>query len=149
MNRWFPHRRVVASALNRAALLAALLALSTAWMALFAQNARAQSAASQNGVRPFPATAKRGVMEVRMTPVVLIDGTAERLSPGARIRGVNNMLMLTGQLVGQRLVVNYTRDAQGMIHEVWLLNALEAERELPSTPATSSWSYSPAVPKSP
>lgn len=87
------------------------------------------SALSQVSVRPFPATAKRGTLEVTSPPEVTINGTAARLSPGARIRGANNMLVMSGQIIGKSLTVNYTRDAQGAIHEVWILT--EAEAALP------------------
>ena len=37
------------------------------------------------------------------------------------------MLVMSASLVGKRLDVNYLPDAQGMIHEVWILNAAEAQ----------------------
>jgi hypothetical protein len=79
--------------------------------------------------RPFPAAAKRGILQVTEPPNLLINGASERLSPGSRIRGENNMLVMSGQLVGQSVLVNYTRNAQGMIHEVWILTAIEAQQE--------------------
>jgi hypothetical protein len=81
------------------------------------------------GTRQFPASAKRGTLEVKMPPLVAINGVDERLSPGARIRGPNNQLVMSGQLVGRAVQVNYVRDNQGMVHEVWILNALEAQEE--------------------
>ena len=98
-------------------------------------------AQSQSPVRPFPANAKRGVLEVQAWPTVLLNGEAERLSPGSRIRGVNNMLMMSGQLAGQRLVVNYTRDGQGMVHEVWVLNPHEAQLERAGSEPTKNWIF--------
>ncbi len=81
------------------------------------------------GARQFPAQAQRGTLEVKMPPVVTINGTQERLSPGSRIRGPNNQLVMSGQLVGHSVQVNYVRDNLGQIHEVWILNALEAREE--------------------
>jgi hypothetical protein len=77
---------------------------------------------------------------------LLLNGQKARLSPGARIRGVNNLLVMSGTLVGQSLTVNYVRDAQGMVHEVWLLNATEAQQRMPGAPAASNYQsgYPPA-----
>ncbi len=99
---------------------------------------------AQDSVRPFPATALRGTLQVTQPPDVLLNGQHARLSPGARIRGVNNLLLLSGSLVGQNLVVNYVRDAQGMVHEVWLLNATEARQPMRGAPAQNNYSSDPA-----
>ena len=85
--------------------------------------------AAQNFVRQFPAAARRATLEVTTPPNVLINGQAERLSPGARIKGLNNQLVMSGTLVGQRVLVNYLRDPQGLIHEVWLLSEAEAQQK--------------------
>jgi hypothetical protein len=83
---------------------------------------------AQTAVRLFPANALRGVLEVTEPPMVLINGEPARLSPGARIKGVNNLIVLSGTLVGQRLLVNFVRDGQGMLHDVWILNEQELQR---------------------
>lgn len=85
--------------------------------------------AAQGLVRQFPAAAKRGTLEVTQPPNILINGQAERLSPGARIKNSNNMIVLSGSLIGQAVLVNYLRDPQGQIHEVWLLNPAEAQQK--------------------
>ena len=87
------------------------------------------SASAQMTARQFPPAARRGTLEVVTPPDILINGNAERLSPGARIRGLNNMLVMSGQMVGARVVVNYTRNPQGQIHDVWILNDLEAQKK--------------------
>jgi hypothetical protein len=69
------------------------------------------------------------MLEVTQPPNILINGQPERLSPGARIKNSSNMIVLSGNLVGQPVLVNYLRDAQGQIHEVWLLNATEAQEK--------------------
>lgn len=76
--------------------------------------------------REFPAAALRGTLVVTAPPVVSLDGQTDKLSPSARIRAENNMIALSGSLVGQQLVVNYTRDAAGLVNEVWVLTAQEA-----------------------
>ncbi|OIQ75772.1 hypothetical protein GALL_425550 [mine drainage metagenome] len=84
---------------------------------------------AQDAVRQFPSKALRGIMEVTTPPEVLINGQLERLSPGAHIRGPDNLLVLSGSLVGQQLPVNYLRNQQAMIHDVWILNAAEARQD--------------------
>ena len=103
---------------------------------------------AQSAIRPFPADAKRGVMEVQAGASILINGTATQLSPGARIRGVNNMLVLSGQMIGQKVVVNYTRDTQGSVHQVWVLSSAEARQERPGTEPTSNVLFESTPPKS-
>ena len=73
----------------------------------------------------IPGDAKLGVMQVTLPPEVLLDGKVDRLSPGARIRAENNMMVVSGTLSGQALLVAYVREPQGMLHEVWILNAAE------------------------
>jgi len=99
----------------------------------------ALSAGAQQSVRPFPANALRGTMQITQPPELLMDGKYARLSPGARIRGDNNMLVMSGAIAGQSLVVNYVRDPLGLIHEVWILNATEAQQKMPGAPAQSNY----------
>jgi hypothetical protein len=89
-------------------------------------------ALAQQTVRPFPSKAQRGAMVITQPPEMLLNGKSERLSPGARIHGVNNMLVMSGALVGQNLLVNYVREPLGLIHEVWILNEAEAKIPLPT-----------------
>jgi hypothetical protein len=117
------------NAMNRC--LPALKAFSLGLMSLLAcfVTLTPEPVAAQGLVRQFPTAAKRGTLEVTQPPNILINGQAERLSPGARIKNSNNMIVLSGNLVGQPVLVNYLRDPQGQIHEVWLLNAAEAQQE--------------------
>jgi hypothetical protein len=78
--------------------------------------------------RMFPATALRGELVVVQPPEVRLNGKPARLAPGARIRNETNMVQLSGTLVGQKRVVNYTVDPQGELHDVWILTATEASR---------------------
>jgi hypothetical protein len=75
--------------------------------------------------RVFPDHALRGLMVVGTPPAITINGKAERLSPGARIRDADNRIVFANTLSGQQLVVHYVRENTGLVHEVWLLNAFE------------------------
>lgn len=96
--------------------------LAVAALALAALPAFAQT----EPVRNFPAHALRGTLVVTQPPMVALDGKAAQLSPGARIKGPNNLLVMSGAIVGQELTVNYTVEQHGMLHDVWILTAAEA-----------------------
>lgn len=115
MNRCTPTTR---HRLHRRAL--ATLALGAAALSCAGQ------AFAQATIRQFPDNAVRATMVVTAPPEIAMDGKAMRLSPGARIRGTTNTLVLSGSLVGQELTVNYRPDMQGQVHEVWILNEAEA-----------------------
>ncbi|WP_374411480.1 hypothetical protein [Hydrogenophaga sp.] len=83
-------------------------------------------ALAQNAPRNFPANALRGTMVVTQPPIITMDGKAAQLSPGARIKGPGNLLVLPGTVVGQELLVNYTVEPHGLVHEVWILTEAEA-----------------------
>lgn len=82
-------------------------------------------AQAQGFVREAPKDVKPGRMVVTAPPEISMDGKPDRLSPGSRIRDTNNMLVLSGSVVGQTLPVVYRRDPMGMVHEVWVLTADE------------------------
>ncbi len=107
----------------RPAALARWLPLATLLLAL------GGTACAQGFARQFPAQAVRGTMVVTNGPEITMDGKADRLSPGARIRGTNNMMVLSGALIGQELVVNYTRENTGQVHDVWILTPEEAREK--------------------
>jgi len=87
----------------------------------------ATSASAQSAVRQFSAAAMRGMMTVTAPPEIVMSGTAMRLSPGVRIRGPNNMLLMSGALIGQRYAVNYVLEPQGLVREVWILSQAEVD----------------------
>ena len=66
-----------------------------------------------------------------------------QLAMGARIRNPQNMVQLSGSLLGQRLKVNYTLDPSGAIRDVWILTDAElAKSPWPATPAQAqSWVF--------
>ena len=92
--------------------------------------------ASAQQVRDFPPNALRGKLVVQAPPQITLDGKPDQLSPGARIRNPQNMFVMSATLTGQPLVVNYTRESNGMVHEVWLLTPQEAAVKRPSAPGT-------------
>ncbi|HSI48310.1 MAG TPA: hypothetical protein VLA61_08585 [Ideonella sp.] len=116
------HRCVMTRRLLARALLAAAPAL-LAFSALATLSAPAAAWQARN----FPATALRGVLVVTAPPEATLNGQATRLAPGARIHGADNLLQMSGAIVGQKLVVNFTLDAMGQPLEVWVLRDDEAK----------------------
>lgn len=93
------------------------------------------AAAAQGIVREAPKDVKPGMLSVSNTPpIIAIDGKETRLSPGARIRDTNNMMVLSGALAGQTLPTVYRRDPAGNVHEVWLLSQEEYRKLGGTTP---------------
>ena len=97
-----------------------LLGLATA---VFAAPASAQDLTQR--IPPMSANALRGELVVTAPPEALLNGQPARLSPGARIRGRDNLLVLSGTVVGQTLQVRYLRDTSGLVHQVWILSDAE------------------------
>lgn len=111
MQRCFPVRSFTAAIVTFAASLLLVVATASAQMA----------------VRQFPPTVKRGVMTVTAPPAIMINGSAMRLSPGVRIRGPNNMLVMSGALIGHQYAVSYLLEPQGMVREIWILSQAEVD----------------------
>ena len=109
--------------------------------------AMAASTASAQTPRNLPATALRGEIVVVQPPELALNGQAARLAPGARIRGPNNLTMVSGALAGQRLAVHYTLDPHGLLLDVWVLTREElARRPWPATPAqAAAWQFDMAA----
>lgn len=110
-------------------------------LALLANTVAAQTS------RPFPATALRGELVVIQPPDVQLNGEPTRLSPGSRIRGANNLVQMSASLAGQALLVHYTREPAGLVHDVWILTPEEAARKpWPTTPEDAQrWLFNPAA----
>lgn len=86
----------------------------------------ATAAFGQAVMRDAPKDVKPAMITVSATPpIIAVDGKPDRLSPGARVRDRNNMLVLSGALAGKTLYTVYKRDSAGLVHEVWLLNEEE------------------------
>ena len=121
-----------ASALRLSATLLTVGVLGLAHIASMAQSVTYSTMAAEPAVRPFPAAAVRASMVVTQPPEILIDGQPARLSPGARIRGANNMLVMSGSIVGKLYLVNLVREHTGLVHDVWILTPAEARLERPA-----------------
>ena len=95
--------------------------------------------------RKFSAQTLRGELMVTQPPEVLLNRQPARLAPGARIRGADNLLQMSGALIGQRLLVHFTLDPSGQLLDVWVLNATEASRQpWPVTPQqAATWAFNP------
>jgi hypothetical protein len=120
---------ITLSSLLCAACLGLLLTLSPAGVQ--AQTGLTRAAAPQlpQRIPPISAKAQRGVLRVVQPPEVLLNGRPARLAPGARIRNRNNLIVVSGALLGEDLPVRYTLDPIGLVHEVWVLTAEEAARD--------------------
>ena len=97
--------------------------------------------------RPFPPDALRGTIIFGQPPVIALNGKETRLAPGARVRGSNNMIVMTGELIDGKAIVNYTIDASGLVRDVWILRPEEVKmRPWPVSAAeAAAWSFDPAA----
>jgi hypothetical protein len=114
-------------------------------LALFGAMLLAGAAPAQPVQRNFPQTALRGEIAFGQPPEILLNGQDARLSPGARIRGPNNLLQMSAALAGRSAVVHYTFDATGLVRDVWILTEAERARQpWPRTPREAqSWVFDP------
>ena len=109
--------------------------------------AQDELSATQNeaeaGGRTFPIGTLRGSFMVVNPPEIQLDGQPGRLAPGARIRSAERMLVMPAAITGQNLLVNYTRDASGMVREVWILTPDEAQAKRASAdrPFFNFWPF--------
>jgi hypothetical protein len=126
--------------MNRCAQLSLALALAGTLAAL-----APAPAAAQTVQRNFPQTALRGKIGFGTPPVITINGNVAHMATGYRIHGLNNLLVMSAQLVGSSFVVDYTTDLNGQVFEVWLLSAAEAaHKPWPRTAAeAAAWTFDP------
>jgi hypothetical protein len=114
-----------------------------------AQDAQAAQAAQnpldgQSYRRNFPATALRGKIVFGMPPVITMNGVVTRMAPAYRVHGTNNLIVMSAQLDGLTATVDYTRDLEGHVYEVWILTPAEAARTWPVTlEQAAAWSFDP------
>lgn len=154
MNRCFRHPRRPGPAVSTPA--AAVLALALLAPVLAPAPARAQATAEGTlfpasglsseaafGGRNFPDDALRGQLRVIDVPTILLDGREDRFSPGVRIRDARNLSVVSAAITGQDLRINYTRDAAGLVREVWVLSPDEARapRATASRPLLDFWPF--------
>jgi hypothetical protein len=94
--------------------------------------------------RALPTHSLRGKLMLTNPPVVTLNGQADRLAPGSRIRGRNNMLVMVGATIGNEYIVNYTRDSYGLIMDVWVLRDDEIAQLWPKTAEEAAkWTFDP------
>ena len=103
--------------------------------------------AAQTVQRPFPQSALRGVIAFGVMPEITLNGQNARLAPGARLHGLDNMLLTPAALAGKKAIVNYTVEINGLVQDVWLLTADEqANKPWPTTPLQAqTWSFDPVA----
>jgi hypothetical protein len=87
------------------------------------------TSASAQIARNFTRDTLRGDLVLGIAPEASLNGKPARLSPGARIHGTNQMLVLPGTIVGQKFKVHYLQDNDGLIREVWILRPDEAAKQ--------------------
>ena len=97
--------------------------------------------------RFFPPQALRGELVVTQAPDVLVNGQLGRLSPGARIRGDTNLLLMSASITGQKYTVHYTLTEDGQVKDVWILNPAELANKLwPRTlQESATWLFEPGT----
>jgi hypothetical protein len=97
--------------------------------------------------RVFENNALRGELVVKAPPEALLNGKPARLAPGVRIRDQRNLITLSGALIEQKMLVNYTLDGMGLVREVWVLTEEEARRlPWPRTLEESQrWQFDPTL----
>jgi hypothetical protein len=125
--------------------------MNTMYRCLLATAALAMSvSASAQVQRAFPQDALRGTMDFKTPPWVVVNGKIEhQLTPGARIFGLDNMLVMSASLAGEsKVVVNYAVEkSTGQVNRVWLLRKEEAAvKPWPTTPAeAAAWIFDPVA----
>lgn len=90
-------------------------------------------------IPPVSSRAKAGVLRIVNPPDVLLDGKPARLSPGSRIRGTNNLMVMSATLVGRDLKVLYTLEPTGLVHEVWIMTMREIIAHTPPKPLPADY----------
>ncbi len=120
-------------------------ALASLTLAASALLASAPAAAQVQ--RNFPQNALRGVITFGQPPEILLNGEPTRLAPGSRIRAQNNLLEMTGALIGVKAHVNYTFDASGLVRDVWILRPEEvAVKPWPTKlEEAQAWAFDPVA----
>jgi predicted trehalose synthase len=144
--------------MNRCAQLSLALALAGTLAALAPASASAQGFVGpaapqqpatvapdgQSLLRRFPQAALRGKIVFGMPPVITMNGVVTRMAPAYHVRGVNNLLVMSAQLDGLTATVNYTRDLEGHVLDVWILSPAEIARLWPvALEQAAAWSFNP------
>jgi hypothetical protein len=125
--------------MHRCASLSLALLLAAGPLAALAQD-------GQSLQRSFPKSALRGGIVFGTPPAILLNGVNTQVAPSFRVHGLDNLLVMSGQLVGREAIVDYTTDLQGVVNEAWILSPAEAARPWPTTAAdAAAWSFDPVT----
>ena len=108
--------------------------VSLAAAAVLAFSAAAQAQVQRN----FPQNALRGEVSFQVAPDITLNKKPARLAPGARIRGTNNMMVVTGEVTGRSFIVNYTVEPSGTLLDIWILRPEEIKVFWPKSPAEAA-----------
>jgi hypothetical protein len=121
--------------------------MNTMLRCVFALVATLVVALPAHAQRIFENNALRGELTVKAPPEAVLNGKSVRLAPGVRIRNQQNLIQLSGTLIDQRMIVNYTLDGMGLVREVWVLTEEEARRlPWPRTIEESrAWQFDPTL----
>ena len=122
---------------NQAAQAAALAALQSSQATVDGQSIQ----------RNFPQRALRGKIVFGTPPFIQLDGNVTQMAAAYRVHGYNNLVLMSGQLVGVEGAVDYALDVNGQVYEVWLLTPAEAAKKpWPRTPAeAAAWTFDPVA----
>ena len=85
-------------------------------------------------VRNFPPKVQRGTLIVTAPPERHAQWQARSLVTGRAYPRHQQYAGHVWRTGGQQLVVNYLREPNGMLHDVWILTALEAQTQPVATP---------------
>lgn len=128
--------------MNRCA--SSLLALAFTLAPALAMLAPAPVSA-QTVQRNFPQNALRGKITFGVPPMIGLNGKAAPMAAGYRIHGLDNLLVMSAQLLDHTFTVDYTVDLEGQVREIWLLSTAEAAKS--PWPATAeqaaAWTFDP------
>lgn len=123
--------------MNRCAQLSLALALAGTLAALAPTPASAQALQ-----RRFPQNSLRGTVVFGAPPVITMNGNVTRMAVGYRVHGLNNLLVMSGELVGSTATVDYAIDVEGHVIEIWILSPTEIAKLWPtSREQTAAWSF--------
>jgi hypothetical protein len=124
--------------MNRCAQLSLALALAGALAALAPATASAQGTLE----RHFPQNALRGKVIFGTPPAIRMNGVATHLSPGYRIHGQDNLIVMSAQLAGNTATVDYITDVEGHVVEMWILTPAEAAKLWPvAREQAAAWTF--------
>ncbi len=101
-----------------------------------------------NGGRNFPVGTLRGSFMVVNAPQITLDSNPEQMAPGGHIFSATRMLVTPASITGQNLLVNYTRDAAGMVNNVWILTPGEADAQRATASSGKLLNFWPFVARS-